>query len=200
MKCPRQYKRLASASASFIIAAILAGCGDPDPRTVRGALEMAANAVEARDARALFRVIDQRARQAMASIVADRRYAAELIERDYPVEERASALSGFGGAQRAVDAADLFAQRCATECLANFAQTLGAPTSQTQRGQGDLEVRTAPGGVLRLHLGQDGWWALVWNTEALSEERTRAARDRLQIEANAEVYRRRRALEQADGR
>jgi hypothetical protein len=187
--------RSGPARATFVFAAILAGCWDPDPRTIRGALERAAAAVEARDARELFSVIDQRARQAMASIATDRRHCAALISADYLVQDRASALQALGDARDARDAADLFALRCRAECFAGFARNLGAPIAQTPRGPSELEVRTSVGGAVRLHHGNDGWWGLVWNTQALSDERMRAARERLQVEANAEVYRRRRALE-----
>lgn len=185
---------------SGIFAVLLIGCQDPDPRTVRGALAAASRAAQAADARQLFRLIDRRARAAMGSIVADRRQSAQSIAADYPEAERAAALAALGGAERARDAADLFAQRCAAECLTELAEQLGAPERETPRGDGELEVTTVEGRVLRMYRGKDGWWGLVWHTQALSEERTRAARERLQIEANAGVYRRRRALEQVGPR
>ena len=70
---------------------------------------------------------------------------------------------------------------------------------QTPQGKigSELEVITARGGRLRMHRGQDGNWGIVWNTDALARERTRAARELVQIEQNADIYRRRRALERS---
>jgi hypothetical protein len=183
---------------SFIAAAIgaaLVGCHEPDPRTVRGALDAAARALEERDGRALFRVIDQRARSAMASVVGDRREAAELIHADYPAPERTTALASLGDARDATDAADLFTRRCTEPCMAELASAVGAPVAERRHGASDVEVRTARGGRLHLHRGKNGWWGIVWNTAPLSDERTRAARELIQIQQNADVYRRRRALE-----
>jgi hypothetical protein len=183
---------------SFVAAALgigLGACHDPDPRTIRGALDAAARALEAHDGRALFRIIDQRSRSAMASIVGDRREAARLIHADYPAPERRAALTSLGDAHSASDAADLFTRRCAKPCMAALASAVGAPLSERRTGDQDVEVRTARGHRLYLHRGKDGWWGIVWNTEPLSEERTRAARELVQIQQNADVYRRRRKLE-----
>jgi hypothetical protein len=185
---------------SFILAAIqlgLVACFGPDPRTVRGALAAAARALEARDGRALFKVIDQRSRSAMQSAVGDRLEAAALIRRDYPEPERAQALASLGDAALVKDAAELFARRCGEPCMAELEAEVGAPVAEppeSTRTQ-ELEVRTTRGGRLRLHRGKDGWWGIVWNTSALYAERTRAARELIQIQHNAEVYRRRRALD-----
>jgi hypothetical protein len=183
---------------SFIAAAIgalLTGCYEPDPRSVRGALAAAAHALEVRDGRELFRVVDQRGRSAMIAIVNARREAARLIRADYPEPERAAALSALGDARSAADAADLFTQRCAEPCMSELAAAVGAPVAESKLGEHDVDVRTTRGGRLRLHRGKDGWWGIVWNTKELSEERTRAARELIQIRHNAAVYRRRRALE-----
>jgi hypothetical protein len=45
-----------------------------------------------------------------------------------------------------------------------------------------------------MHAGNDGWFGLVWNTEALVEERAQAARELEQIRENASVYRKQREL------
>src|SRR5262245_28459166 len=82
----------------FLVAVISPGllaCHEPDPRTVRGALAAAARALESREARAFFPIIDQRARSAMASVVKSRQKAAELIRRDYPEPERTRALAAL---------------------------------------------------------------------------------------------------------
>jgi hypothetical protein len=194
-----QYSRLHRACTTFIFA-VFAGilgawaCSGPDRQSVRGALDAAARAVEAGDSRALFPAIDQRGRFAMAAIVKSRQRAARAIRADYPAGEREAALAPIADAAGAADPEALFAQRCAAACRAELGSQLGAPVSQVER-DGDVEVQTTRGGRLRLHRGDDGAWGIVWNTAALAAERTRAARELLQIEKNAEVYRRRRALE-----
>jgi len=195
-----QYTRLHRVCTSFILAAIQLGllaCFEPDPRTVRGALAAAARALEERDSRALFRIIDQRTRSAMASVVGDRLEAAALIRRDYPEPERTQALASLGDAALVGDPAGLFARRCPEACMAELAAAVGAPAEEHPgpKGSQELEVRTTRGGRLRLHRGKDGWWGIVWNTAAYNAERTRAARELIQIAHNAEVYRRRHALD-----
>lgn len=173
-----------------------AACSDApaDPRTVRGALAAAAQALEARDSGKLFRLIDQRARHAMASIVTSRGDAKRLIEADYPEPERSAALSALGDAALVTSAAELFARRCDEACMAGLALQVGAPTAEERSGD-DVVVHTARGQTLHMHAGKDGGFGLVWNTEALSAERDEAARELTQIRDNAETYRRRRALE-----
>jgi len=170
------------------------GCFEPDPRDVRGALDAAARAIEADDGRALFHLIDQRSRNALHSIAKSRRAAAALIEADYPAPERPQALARLGDAARAQDAAGLFAARCGPACRQDFASRLGAPESRSVDGD-ELVVTTVTGQQLRLHRGSDGWYGLVWRTAELDRERSRAAQELTQIEANAAVYRRRRSLE-----
>lgn len=174
------------------------GCGDSsaNPRSVRGALSAAASAIESQDALRLFRVIDQRARFAMASIVDSRKQAKQLIEADYPQNERAAALASLGDAAQANDAAALFALRCTGPCMQGLGAKIGAPSAE-QRSGNEVEVRTARGVTLHMHAGKDGAFGLVWNTTELSDERDRAARELQQIRENAEVYRRRRALDAA---
>ena len=131
---------------------------------------------------------------ALVSVVKDRKAAAQAIRADYPEPERAAALRALGDAAEVSDAGALFAHRCDARCVAELGTGLGAPVSESVSGD-ELRVRTAAGGDLRMFKGRDGLWGLVWRTQELSDERLRAARERLQIEANAEVYRRRRALE-----
>ena len=55
---------------------------------------------------------------------------------------------------------------------------------------------TTPQGHVRLYRAQEGdWWGMVWERDELSRERDRAGQDRRRIEANAETYRRRQALQ-----
>jgi hypothetical protein len=190
-----QYIRFCFFCASYIFSVTAIGCGgSDDAHTVRGALALAARAVETEDRAALYRVIDRRSRAALVSIVKDRAAAAKAIRADYPPNEQAGALKALGDAAAAPDAQALFALRCDARCVAELGANLGAPVSEVVAGD-ELQVRTAAGRDVRLFRGRDQLWGLVWRTQELSEERLRAARERLQIEANAQVYRRRRALE-----
>jgi hypothetical protein len=159
-------------------------------------LAAAARALESRDARAFFPIIDQRARAAMASIVKSRKRAAQLILADYPEPERTRALATLGDARGALDGPDLFKRRCGPGCLAQFEAAVGAPAGDVPDSPPDeIAIQTTTGGQLTLHRGNDQAFGIVWNTPALQEERTRAARELVQIRHNAEVYRKRRALE-----
>jgi hypothetical protein len=144
--------------------------------------------LEAREPKQLFRVIDERARHAMDSIVADGQRARTAIEADYPPQERSAALASLGHAARCQSAAELFAMRCGARCMDELAAQIGAPVEQQPQGD-EVLVKTSRGGRLRMHLGSDTWWGLVWNTEALIRERDRAAEVRRQIQANAARYR-----------
>lgn len=149
------------------------------------------------DAATLFRVVDSRARHAMASIVADRHRAAEIIAEDYPEALREAALEELGDARQVDDAEALFAARCDPSCRRRIAAEVGAPEREEPEGD-ELVVQTARGTSLRLHRPAEGeWWGIVWQTEALDGERDRANRDLRTIEANAATYRRRAELEQS---
>jgi hypothetical protein len=182
----------------MLCAIAAAGCHEPDPRTVEGAIDAVARAVELRDGRALYRVLDQRARHALISVVEDRQASAALIRADYPPELRGAALQELGDAVQVLDAAGLFAARCPEACLAELAQKVGAPVAEERAGR-LVHVRTARGTTLDMYAGDDAWYGLVWNTAELSHERNEAARQRVQIGKNAEIYRRRRQLEAASG-
>ena len=171
--------------------------GTPDPRELEGAIGFLAVAIERDDPAMLFRAVDERARHAMISIVADRQRAAELIRADYPEDEREGALAELGDAATVEEAAALFALRCDASCRQELSSKLGAPTEQRTEGD-ELVVTTSRGGTLRFHRpeGEDAWYGWVWETEALDAERDRANRDLRQIEQNAETYRRRAELDQ----
>jgi hypothetical protein len=177
----------------------MAGCdGTPDPRTVDGALGYALRAVEHDDAAALYKVIDERARHAMISIVNDRREAARLVRESYPEAEQAAALRALGDAAEVTSAQALFARRCDRACREALGATLGAAAET--RTEGELTVvTTARGTTVRLFHGGDGhgWYGLEWHTAELSGERDRANRDLAIIRENAATYDRRRALEAA---
>jgi len=175
----------------------LGACGGAaDPREPEGAIRYMAEALRADAPERVFRVIDARSRHAMASIVQDRRAAAEVIRAHYPEAERPSALDRLGDAARVADAAALFALRCDTACSQGLAEQLAAPAS-VQGDDVDAEVETVRGATLHFHRMAPGdWWGLVWHTQELDTERARAAEERRTIEANAAVYERARRLEE----
>lgn len=153
----------------------------------------AAAALENRAMNRFFRVIDERSRHALYSIHADRSAAAARIEADYPPELQDAALSALGPTS-AESPAELFAERCDVACQQGFAETIGAPMGEERVGD-ELVVTTSRGEV-RLHRSDEAaWWGIVWKREELDRERDRAGQDLRQIEANAETYRRRRALQ-----
>jgi hypothetical protein len=178
--------------------AVLLGCGAPDTREPRGALAVASEAIEARDSRRLFRVIDPRSRHALAAIQAARRQAVALIRADYPADAQAAALAQLGDDALATDPPDLFARRCLAACRAEIGALLGAPAHErVVQGEAgpELEIETATGTRVRLFKGKDDHYGIVYRRVELSDERDRASRELEQIRKNAEVYRKRKALE-----
>lgn len=173
--------------SGLVFASVVACGGGSDPRELEGALSRAADALAQRDAADLFRVIDQRARHAMASITESRRNAATLIRKSYPTALQGQALSELGDAAGARDASDLFRLRCDATCLDGLSQQVGAPVETRQEGV-EIVVKTARGGELRMYRGNDTWYGIVWNTEALRRERDRAAAELDQVKSNAALY------------
>jgi len=171
-------------------------CGDGSaPKDVRGALAASAVALEAHDSDRFFRLIDERSRFAVAAIVTARAEAKKLIEAEYPPAERDRALSALGDAAQVSTPQELFRRRCGPDCIQQFADLVGAPVAQTARGA-EVEVTTVRGATLHMHAGSDGGYGIVWNTQALSDERAQASRELALIRENTAVYRKRRALEQ----
>lgn len=192
MRHQSKYSAVGLAYTSLVLGA-LHGCFDADPRSIDGALDATARAIEADDGERLYRTLDQRSRHALESIVADRSRARGLIERYYPPDEQQTALAALGDAAQIRTAAQLFARRCASQCRRDLAQKLGASVEKKLQGE-VWKVKTSRGHTLDMYAGSDGWYGFVWRTQELAAERTRAAQERKQIEANAEVYRRRDAL------
>ncbi|MET0386755.1 MAG: hypothetical protein ABW321_12390 [Polyangiales bacterium] len=160
---------------------------------MRETLAESAEALEANDAERFFGTLDERSRHAMAATVRARRAARALIEADYPSPEKQAALAALGEAGEVEGAPQLFARRCGPSCLSSFAEVVGAPVSEVATGD-EVEVTTVRGRTLHMHAGQNGRYGIVWNTQPLHEERSRASRELGLIRDNAEVYRRRSAL------
>jgi hypothetical protein len=181
-------------SLSWIVT--LSACDTrPDPNEVAGALAFAARAIEDRDSRELYQVIDERARHAMHSIVHDRNAAADIIRETYPESEQRRALTELGDAVGVEDAVGLFEARCEASCREELGASIGG-VERTEEDGDELVVHTTRGAELRLYRrGEGHWWGIVWHTEALDRERSRANQDLRRVEANAETYRRRSRLE-----
>jgi hypothetical protein len=180
----------------LLVTIVVGACvGEPDARTVEGALAKAATALARNDASGLFRVIDQRARHALAAIVQARHEAAEIIRKSYPAGEQERALGELGDALGAKDAAALFALRCPQTCRDELAARVGAPADVKSDGPVTI-VRTARGSELRLFHGTDTWYGIEWQTEAVSRERDRAAAELDLVRKNGELYAQQNALHQ----
>jgi hypothetical protein len=178
----------------LLIATFVSGACGGDAATVEGALARAASALGARDHEALFAVIDQRSRFALASVYNARKLAAKEIRASYPQEAQHVALAELGDAVDAESDADLFRLRCGDVCLDAFAAELGAPSS-VQVDDRLATVTTVRGTQTQLYRGDDGKFGLVWETAALVRERTRAAAELDLIRKNGQQYRSQRALE-----
>ena len=184
----RKYSRFFAVCPLLIL-----GCRTYDATDVRGALAGAAAALESGDGVGLFPYIDERARFALGSTVTSRNDARRLIEVDYPASERPAALAALGDAAEVATADELFARRCGEGCMRTLAEQVGAPVSQFREGD-EVRVTTSRGTTLHMFAGHDGRYGIVWNTKACMAERGVAARDFRQIQENAAVYRKHRAL------
>jgi len=182
----------------FLFFTLPACGGAPDPREVDGAIRYLADAIERDAPERLFRVIDARSRHAMCSIIKDRQAAVRAITEHYPEARRAEALARLGDLGGAADADALFAMRCDARCRQEFATKLAA--AETVQGDDlDVQVHTVRGTTLHLHrLAAGDWWGLVWQTDELDAERSRAAEERRTIEANAAIFDRGRRLQQPE--
>ena len=167
--------------------------------SVRGALALGAEAVEANDASRMFPALDERTRFAMMATVKARTDARAVIERDYPDAEKAPALAALGDAGQVETAAELFGRRWDPGGLGGFGEVVGAPTAQVAVGD-ELEVTTVHGRTLRMHAGSDGGYGIVWRTRESSDERSRSAKELRMIQDIAAVYRQRAALAQTGQR
>ena len=156
----------------------------------------AAAAVASRDHAALLDMLDERARSALQSVYRARQQAAATIRESYPADARAAALAELGDAAVATSAVELFRARCPDACVAQLGAPLGAPRSV--RVDGDLTlVTTVRNTELTLHRGKDGRYGLVWQTDALIRERSRAAAELDLIQKNARAYQAQRALRES---
>jgi hypothetical protein len=184
--------------SAIVFAALAAvaplGCGADETR-VEGAVSRAASAVASRDYDALFALIDERSRFALSSVYHARRQAADVIRESYPADARAQALAELGDAVGAQSPVELFRQRCPAACVSQLAAPLGAPRAVREDGEQTV-VTTVRDTEFALHRGKDGRYGLVWQTDALVRERSRAAAELDLIQKNARAYKARQALQE----
>ncbi|MET0341996.1 MAG: hypothetical protein ABW252_13405 [Polyangiales bacterium] len=195
-KMPSRRDGLKSAIAFAALSAVAgAGCGG-DPTRIEGAVSRAASAVASHDHAELFSLIDERARFSLASVHHARRQAAGIIRAEYPAEGREAALAELGDAALAETAVDLFRRRCPAACVAALGAPLAAPRTVSEQGDVTI-VDTVRDTRITLHRGKDGRYGLVWQTDALIRERSRAAAELDLIQKNARAYQAQRALRSA---
>jgi hypothetical protein len=183
--------------SAIVFAALTAvaplGCGADETR-VEGAVSRVASAVASRDYDALFALIDERSRFALSSVYHARHQAADVIRASYPADARAQALTELGDAVGAQSPVELFRLRCPETCVSQLAAPLGAPRAVREDGEQTV-VTTVRDTELALHRGKDGRYGLVWQTDALVRERSRAAAELDLIQKNARAYKARQALQ-----
>jgi hypothetical protein len=142
----------------------------------------------------MFQTLDERARNALASVVKARTRAAEAIRRSYPEGARGEALHALGDAGQVDTPEALFALRCPASCLDGLGAQLSAPRSV--RHEGALaHVETVRGEQITLYRGKDGRYGLVWNSTALERESARAFAELDLVRENAALYAKQSKLE-----
>lgn len=180
-----------AAWGAFILTCVSA-CG-PNLRDERGALAAAADAVAQRDSAALFRVLDQRARFSLDAIVTARRAARQIVEQSYPASEVAAAVAALGDAAAVENGAALFGERCGEPCLSAIGEGIAAPRTVALEGA-LARITTVRGDTVLLYHADDGSFGLVWHSDELMREKSRAFAELALIKRNAAVYAQKRAL------
>ena len=178
-----------------LFAALATAACNGHPQTVDAMLDFAGGAAGAKNAKALYRAIDERSRFAMDSIVADRKEALAIINADYPSELKATAIAQLGRAAKVKNAQDLFTYRCQNPCLQAFQRTL-SPSVDIINDDKELVVRLKSGKMIRVFgppHARTGF-GMVWKTKELDDERTKANRDLKTIRQNAKIYQQRKKL------
>lgn len=182
--------------AALASAAVASGCADapaPTARTVEGAFERVAAAIDAGDARRLYWDLELETRWSLMTIHRSQRRIRGLVETDYPAEERSRAVGRWRTGADAADPGALFAELCAArDCLRPLREKIGAIERVERTADGAI-VHTIPGGEYRFKKGQDGRFGLVGFREELATFERDVSRDLAVIERAAAEYRRARA-------
>jgi hypothetical protein len=182
--------------ATLASVAVASGCSDPPPptaRTLEGAFERVAAAIDAGDAKRLYWDLELETRWSLMTIHRNQRRIQDLVAADYPTDERARAVGRWRTGAEAADPGVLFAELCAArDCLEPLREKIGA-IARVERTPGGGVVRTIPGGVYRFKKGQDGRFGLQGFRDELATLERDVNRDLAVIERAASEYRRARA-------
>ncbi len=181
--------------AALASAAVASGCDTPPPtaRTLEGAFQRVAAAIDAGDAKRLYWDLELETRWSLMTIHRSQRRIRSLVETDYPAEERSRAVGRWRTGAEAPDAGALFAELCAArDCLRPLREKIGAIDRVERMPEGGV-VHTIPGGEYRFKKGQDGRFGLVGFGDELSSLERDVSRDLAVIERAAAEYRRARA-------
>jgi len=182
--------------AAFASAAVASACENaptPTARTLEGAFQRVAAAIDAGDAKRLYWDLELEARWSLMTIHRSQRRIRSLVETDFPAEERSRAVGRWRTGAEAADAGALFAELCAArDCLKPLREKIGAIERIERTPEGGV-VHTIPGGEYRFKKGQDGRFGLVGFQGELSSLERDVSRDLAVIERAAAEYRRARA-------
>jgi hypothetical protein len=169
-----------------------AACHDPparSARTLEGAFERVAAAIDAGDAARLYWDLELDTRWSLMTIHRSQGRILRLIEADYPAEERARAVGRWRTGADAKSPGELFASLCAArDCLAPLREKIGAMDRVEATADGGV-VHTIPGGTYRFKKGKDGRFGLEGFGEELATLEHAVSRDLAVIERTAAQYR-----------
>lgn len=170
---------------------IIASCSDPTPtaRTLPGAFERVASAIDAADAKRLFWDLDLEARWSLMSIHRSQQRARRLVADSYPPDEKERAAGRWSLGAEARTPGELFATLCAhDECMDPLRAKIGAP-SRIERTRDGGVVHTVRGGTYRFKKGADGRYGLLGFADRFAALEVEVARDLEVIERAARLYR-----------
>lgn len=179
--------------AALASAAVVVSCSDAPPptaRTLEGAFERVAAAIDAGDAKRLYWDLELETRWSLMTIHRSQARIRRLVETDYPADERARAVGRWRTGADARDPGELFAALCAARhCLDPLREKIGAIERVERTPDGGV-VHTIPGGEYRFKKGQDGRFGLEGFRDELAAFERDVSRDLAVIERTAEQYRR----------
>jgi hypothetical protein len=180
----------------WLVAVALVACSDPPPtaRTLEGAFERVAGAIDAGDAKRLYWDLELETRWSLMTIHRSQKRILKLVESEYPAEERSRTVGRWRTGSDAADAGTLFAELCAArDCLAPLRAKIGA-VQRIERTEDGGVVHTIPGGAYRFKKGRDGRFGLLGFRDQLATLERDVSRDLAVIERTAAEYRRARTM------
>ena len=174
-----------------LVGVLALACAEPTPdaRTLEGAFERVASAIDAGDAKRLYWDLELETRYSLMSVHRYQKRIRELVA-TYPDEERARGVAGrWSIGANAKDPGELFAALCAEQhCLEPLRARIGAASRITPTPTGGV-VQTVRGGTYRFAKGTDGRYGLVAFGENFAALKIEVARDLETVEQNAVLYR-----------